>query len=233
MQREIVIIHYNTPELTEAAVRSIRKYCAGWHVTIFDNSDRLPFWKPMDGVSVIDNTQGQVIDFDKFLSEFPERGESEDSNWGSAKHCKSVDYCFDLFPDGFMLLDSDAVLIRPIDDLWDESVAWSGWIHCNTKFLGVRIYRLCPCLCWLNVPMLKERGIRYFNGRKMWALSSNAPNCFYDTGAWLLEATMEWHLPCKRVEVLGKYIEHFRGGSWRKGDDEAHVWLAKVSKHFI
>ena len=96
MKKEVLIIHYNTPELTEATVRSIRKQCGSdWHVTIFDNSDRMPFWKPMENVSVIDNTKGQIIDFGEWLKLFPARGESEDSNWGSAKHCKSVDICFD------------------------------------------------------------------------------------------------------------------------------------------
>lgn len=232
--REIVIIHYNTPELTEVVVRSIKKHCGpSWHVSIFDNSDRCPFWKPMDDVTVIDNTKGRYIDFDAFLSSFPARGEREYSNWGSAKHCKSVDYCFDLFPDGFVLMDSDAVLLRDISELWDDTVAWSGWVHCNTKFVGYRIYRVCPFLCYLNVPLLREHGIRYFNKDKMWRLVDEGRNRYYDTGAWLLEATRDLHLPCKEVEILGTYIEHFRGGSWRKSESAAHDWLAKVSKNFV
>lgn len=232
--REIVIIHYNTPELTEATIRSVRKQCGdGWHITVFDNSDRVPFWKPMNGVSVIDNTKGQVIDFEKMLSHYPERGETEDSNWGSAKHCKSVDYCFDLFPDGFILMDSDIVLKRDISDLCDDSVAWSGWVHCNTKFLGYTVYRVCPFLCWINVPMLRDNGIRYFNPKKMWRLFKGYPEGYYDTGAWMLEATRQHGLPCKEINGLKDYIEHFRGGSWRKSERSAHRWLAEMSKYFI
>lgn len=211
----------------------MRKQCKDdWHITIFDNSDRKPFWKPMQGVSVIDNTRGQEIDFDAFLSEFPERGESEDSNWGSAKHCKSVDYCFDLFPDGFILMDSDVVLKRDIADLWDESVAWSGWVHSNTARFGIHIERLCPFLCWLNVPMLRNHGIRYFNPEKMWRLMNAIPNRNYDTGAWLLEETLRQGLPHKNIETLDKYIEHFRGGSWCKSESAAHEWLSKMRKYY-
>ena len=39
-QKEIAIVHYNTPELTEAAILSVRKHCQeNYHFTIFDNSD--------------------------------------------------------------------------------------------------------------------------------------------------------------------------------------------------
>ena len=67
---QIAIVHFNTPELTEAGILSLRKHGgAAWPVTIFDNSDRKPFKKKMKGVKVIDNTKGQVIDFDKFLAD--------------------------------------------------------------------------------------------------------------------------------------------------------------------
>ena len=36
----------------------------------FDNSDRRPFTAKMDGVTVIDNTKGQIIDFEKELAKY-------------------------------------------------------------------------------------------------------------------------------------------------------------------
>lgn len=234
MKKEVLIIHYNTPELTEATVRSIRKQCGSdWHVTIFDNSDRMPFWKPMENVSVIDNTKGQIIDFGEWLKLFPARGESEDSNWGSAKHCKSVDICFDLLPDGFVLMDSDVVLHRDFGNMVSDDFAWSGMVHCNTRFAGYFIERICPFLCWINVPMLREHGVRYFNPEKMWLIVEKTPDKFYDTGAWLLEEARRLNLPALQLRTLDGYIDHFRGGSWRKSAHEAHLWLARQSKYFI
>ena len=74
-QRQVAIIHYNTPELTEAAILSLRKHGGeDYHVTVFDNSapsidqktgeryGARPFTDEMPGVTVIDNTKGQVID---------------------------------------------------------------------------------------------------------------------------------------------------------------------------
>jgi hypothetical protein len=74
--KEIAIVHYNTPELTEAAILSARKWCEGdWHVTVLDNSDARPFKKRMKGVKVLNNREGQLIDFDKELEKWPDRCE--------------------------------------------------------------------------------------------------------------------------------------------------------------
>ena len=77
-KKTVAIIHYNTPELTEAAILSLRKHGGeDYHVTVFDNSAEAtdqktgekyparPFTAKMEGVTVIDNTRGQIIDFDK------------------------------------------------------------------------------------------------------------------------------------------------------------------------
>ena len=54
-KREIAIVHFNTPELTEACIYSIRKHGGqDYHITVFDNSDKRPFTIKMDGVTVID-----------------------------------------------------------------------------------------------------------------------------------------------------------------------------------
>ena len=83
MKQTIAIIHFNTPELTEACILSIRKQGCQWPIVVFDNSSDItipagtngndpkeetiikarPFRQKMKGVKVIDNTKGQVIDF--------------------------------------------------------------------------------------------------------------------------------------------------------------------------
>ena len=107
-KREVAIIHFNTPELTEAAVLSIRKHGGGdYHITIFDNSDTRPFKKRMRGVKRIDNTQGQVIDFDKELDQYPDRcrdiGCAKGCEFGSAKHMMTVQKLWELLPEGFVV----------------------------------------------------------------------------------------------------------------------------------
>ena len=81
---------------------------------------------------------------------------------------------------------------------------------------------LMPFLCWLNVPMLREKGIRYFNGEKMWALSDKEPNQHYDTGAWLLEEARRNALNIGYVNIW-QYVIHLGHGSWKERD--VNGWL--------
>ena len=75
-KQTIAIIHFNTPELTEACILSIRKQGCDWPIVVFDNSrevtfppgegmpDRTveahPFKKKMKGVKVIDKGSASV-----------------------------------------------------------------------------------------------------------------------------------------------------------------------------
>ena len=71
--KQIGIVHYNTPELTEACILSLRKTGCFWPVTILDNSDRRPFEAKLHVVTVLDYTKGQLIDFDAELAKNPDR----------------------------------------------------------------------------------------------------------------------------------------------------------------
>lgn len=225
---DVLIIHYNTPELTSACVKSLWKHTPNAKVTIFDNSDKRPF--PTDDfptITYLDNTQGQIVNWDEWLATFPNKEPCPENNYGSAKHCYSVELCYDMFPNGFVLMDSDVLIRQDITPLCDKKKAFVGRIHCNTRHLGVTINRLCPWICWINTPMLKKHNIRYFNPDKMWKLHANQKNSYYDTGAWLLMATLDVELPYDDIEIFD-YIVHLRAASWHKfkGHNE---WLNKYN----
>jgi len=216
---DVAIVHYNTPELTDAAIRSLNKFTPGCRVTIFDNSNEKPFVNSYKNVSVIDNTKGQIIDFEEILSHYPDKELSErnKSDFGSAKHCKSVDILMDYIPDGFLLMDSDVLVTNDVRKLVRYDVAVSGMEHTKD---GVTLFQ--PFLCWINVPMLRVNDIRYFNGDKMWALSRIFPNNRYDTGAWLFEEVRNKNLEWLAVDIW-RFIIHFGHGSWR--DKNGRAWL--------
>lgn len=229
MQRRtlhVAVVHYNTPKLTRAAILSLWKHTPGCRVMVFDNSNRLTIadckeWDDLRQsplVTIIDNTRGQVIDFDKLLEQYPKREffDRNMSNFGSAKHTASVDWLFDHLPQGFLLMDSDILLMRDVMPLVDYNVAATGMLKPNAK-----VMRLLPLLCWINVPMLAQHGIRYFNGDKMWALSDRYPNNRYDTGAWLLEEIRRCHLPLTEVNIK-EYCLHLGHASWK--DKSAMAW---------
>lgn len=209
---DIAIVHYNTPELTGALVRSIRKWMPDAGITIFDNSDGRPFHP--EGVRYIDNTRAQVVDFDALLARHPRRS-TEHAQDASVKHMASVDALFDYLPDGFILLDSDVLLRRDLSELADPAVAWSAEIQYGMTFGSGRFRpRALPFVCWVNVPMCREAGIRYFDETRSWKLE---PGVFYDTGA-------SFYLDCKKAGLPGReirwgdYVVHLKGGSWDARD---------------
>ena len=232
-QKQVAIVHFNTPELTEAAVLSLRKKTGGmYHVTILDNSDKRPFTAKMGGVTVIDNTKGQVIDFEKELAKYPDKcwELAHKSNYGSAKHIMSVQKLWGYLPDGFILIESDILLTKNINFLWDEEYAACGkvqWFRGRTQEKD----RLLPFLCYMNVPKLTKNGARYFDPARCWALSPGGmanPANWYDTGASLLEDIIKTkpELVARLYRDLDHYFVHYTGGSWRQNDVENQkAWL--------
>ena len=218
--RYIAIIHYNTPEFTEAAIKSVRKHTPGCLFVVFDNSDKRPFRK-MDGVTVIDNTKGQLIDFGAMLDRYPNKIPTA-CNWGSEKHIASVDYLFDVLPGGFVLMDSDVLVRKDISCFFDRSVAWIGSIEYKPRH-RFQAQRCLPMLLWINVPMLMEKGIRFYHEGFVYKMSHNG-SPYYDTGGSLYKDCNDAGLPYKEIDIFN-YIEHFGGGSSTKDKRLPLVWL--------
>lgn len=241
--RVVAMIHFNTPEITEAAVQSIRKHGGEkYEIVIFDNSadstttlgtnHARPFTAKLPGVTVIDNTKGQVIDFDKFLAEYPDREPywAMLSNFGSAKHIRTVQELWRLIPQGFVLLEGDAILTKPIDWMWREEfavVAKVAWKNGNK----ISIARYMPYLMYMNVPKLVAKGVSFFDPKRCWALQKGemTRGNWYDTGASLLEDVINGkpELVGWNVKELTDYYAHYDGGSWKKCDMGNQVMFLK------
>ena len=226
----VCIVNYNTQRLTECAIRSLWRHTPQARVVVFDNSDRKPFRVPSGfaaGITYLDNTHGQLIDFDAALSRYPNKEYSarNRSNFGSAKHTMSIDWLMDYCPDGFVLADSDVLFRQDITPLVNPRRAAVGSLQVKQ---GIPL--LMPQLCYLNVPLLREHHIRYFNGQKMWALSNNYPNNRYDTGAWLYEELINHRLSFRDTDI-NEYIMHFGHGSWK--DKDPDQWLNENKQLWI
>ena len=233
--KQVAIIHYNTPELTEAAILSLRKHGGErYRVVVFDNSDARPFRIGMKGVEIVDNTKGQIINFDKILEQFPERdhtiGCSKGCEFGSVKHMMSVQKLWDLLPDGFVLMESDVLIKKNIDEFFCEAYSVYGYWQKAQPFNPFNIGRMLPMLCWMNVPMLKRGGARYFDPTRTYGLLPGGRknrNNWYDTGAVLLEDILN-----KRPRLKGfhrdirDFLVHYGSGSWANNNMQAQAaWL--------
>ena len=258
MKQTIAIIHFNTPELTEACILSIRKQGCQWPVVVFDNSADItapagtngndpkedtiikarPFRQKMKGVKVIDNTKGQVIDFEQFLSLYPDRnpqlGVYKSSVWGSAKHIVTVQKLWELLPEGFVLMESDIMIKKPIDEFFREEYSFVGFVQKHQKGNPFDVPRIMPMLCWMNVPMLTREGARYFDPDRCWGLKAdrNDRGNWMDTGACLLDEVLTKRPRLKGLHVdIRLFVEHYGGGSWKQDNLNAQMAWINSRRH--
>ena len=233
-QKTVAIIHYNTPELTMAAIGSLLKNGGGpFRVVVFDNSDTRPF-EGATNVQVFDNTKGQIIDFDAELEKYPERDRSigcaKGCEFGSVKHMMTVQKLWELLPQGFVLMESDILIKKNIDEFFNEQYSVYGYCQKAQPHNPFNIGRMLPMLCWMNVPMLTREGARYFDPTRTYGLLPGGRanrNNWYDTGAVLLEDILT-----KRPRLKGyhrdirEFVEHYGSGSWKANDlSQQMAWL--------
>ena len=245
-KRQVAIIHFNTPELTEAAILSLRKHGGEtYEVVVFDNSAEAtdqktgekytarPFTAEMPGVTVIDNTKGQLIDFEKELAKYPEKsadiGCVKSCVYGSDKHMITVQYLMDhVLTDGFLLMDSDILIQKNVDFMFQYDQCVVGTIINST---GPKRYeRLAPMLLWINSRMCREGGAVFFDPERSWALHGGNfenPKNGWDTGAALLQDIRTKKPQCHGKSIdIRPYIYHFGSGSWYKNDaGRQQQWL--------
>lgn len=249
MKKTIVIINFNTPELTEACILSIRKHGCYWPVVVFDNSrsvvfppgdgmkertiEARPFTKKMNGVTVIDNTQGQVIDFEKELAKFPEKHIPHGgvNNWGSDLHMMTVEKLWELLPDGFILVESDVLVRTDIRTLWREEYSFCAYVQKHQEGNRFGRGRILPMLCYMNVPRFREEGVHYFDPNRSWMLYQGEENPlnWYDTGASLLEDVLTHRPRLKGLHVdIRPMIQHLGGGSYYENENQRREkWLTQ------
>lgn len=233
-ERNVAIVHFNTPELTEAAILSLKKHGGEYYkFFIFDNSDARPFDKKMENVTVFDNTHGQILDLDKELEKYPEKDESFGCSkgcwFGSDKHMMSVQKLWDLVPDGFLLMDSDVLVKQNVDFMFmaDECAAGTIYPSCGP----FHIKRLLPMLLWINVPLCRAGGAVFFDPNRAWALHKgimDKRNC-WDTGAALLDDIKSLKPQCHgKIVDIRPLVEHYGAGSWKNNDiKQQQDWLEK------
>lgn len=212
MNKNVCIIHFNTPVLTSHLVMSINKHTPGTHIYIFDNSDKRPFENSFGNVTVFDNTKGQIINFNEWLKKYPDKEKSggKANNWGSAKHAYSVEKCMELIKEPFVLFDSDVLVKKDFAQLFDDAVCYKGEViyQPNSK-----VKRVLPFICFINTPMCLSKKIHYFDEKYMHGLRVGLTGDRYDTGAALYLLTERNKAPHREIKV-SDYIVHYGNGSW-------------------
>lgn len=213
------VVHYSTPFMVECLIKSINKHTPNCHIYVFDNSDVKPFINTFDNVTVFDNTNKQLIDFEKILLKYPERYNDNLSNFGSFKHCISIQKCIELIDDNFVLMDSDVLIKKDISDLYQEDKIFVGEIGTEKGWVD----RLCPFLCFLNINMCKLYDIKFYHDKYIFGLTKfQKENLRYDVGGYFLEQSFKYdHL----LININDYIVHYHGASWKNNKIILERWL--------
>ena len=240
MNKNVCIVHFNTPVLTAHLVKSINKHTPGTNIFIFDNSDQRPFINSFNNVTVFDNTRGQIINFDQWLKKYPEREKSggKANKWGSAKHAYSVEKCMELIGEPFVLCDSDVLIKSDFTSLFDDVVCYKGEVI-NQPGTNNKIKRVLPFICFINTDKCKTYGIHYFDENYMHGLHVGPIGDRYDTGAALYLLTEKKKAPHREIKVAD-YIVHYGNGSWvdaaEKMKKPKHMpaveWLNKYKEYW-
>lgn len=215
----VLIVNYNTQKLTEACIKSINKHTPGTKIYVFDNSDNGKFINTFNNVTVFDNTEGQYIDFDDLINSHPEHNESpigKNNNYVSSKHCASIQKAIDLINDNVVLMDSDVLIKRDISEIYDKDCIYVGGYEHNKW----HDKRLMPFLCFINVNMCKQYGIKYFDDKRIVGLTIDGEK--YDTGcSFYVDSNKYKH---KEINIFD-YIIHFAQGSWNRKNNGVEKWL--------
>ncbi len=229
MNKNVAIINFNTPEMTEAAILSVRKHGGeNYNIFVFDNSDERPFKKRMKGVKTFNNTKGKIIDFKKWLDEFPDKEPEHAAinDWGSARHIRTVQELWKLIPDGFLLMESDVLLTDSVDFMFNEKECAVGHVM---KYGDKMPERMLPLLCWINVPMCVAGGATYYDPNRCWMLQKglDTPGNWYDTGAAFLEDIITLKPQCHGLAIdIRPLMVHYNSASWLNNDlEKQKQWL--------
>ena len=226
MKKNVLIVNYNTQNLTDACIRSVNKTTPGCMIYVFDNSDKEPFKNTFTNVTIFDNTKGQIIDFCEWLKKYPNNVKSGEATKirGSAKHCYTVERCLYLIGGGFVLLDSDVLVKKDFSNLYDDKLIYVGDVEKQAK---TTIKRVLPFICYINSDMCTQNNVHFFESDKMHGLYNTQKGESYDTGAAFYLSSLNF--PHKEIKYED-YVVHLKGGSWF---DTNKKYMKKVHKKEI
>lgn len=216
----IFIVNYNTYELTNNAIQSIRKF-SNDTIVLFDNSDKEIEFKNsnINNIKIINNTKQNIINFNEDFERLDKKFKipnhikqlhKNGSNFGSYKHCKTIQWAFEnIKTDNLIIFDSDIILKHDFKNIINQNYITAGQIEIrNNKAL--RIY---PFIQYINLKIVKQHKINFFDETRMQDISQYYNG--YDTGGSFYEDICKNNLPIMNIN-FEDYIEHLGGGSWRE-----------------
>lgn len=210
------IVHYNTPELTNALVLSIYKQCTKIdNIFIFENSDTRKY-NVIDKKYeiIIDNSKNKIINFKKIIEKKVKKHIFNETclntSCGTFNHSMSVEWFYKRQAEPFILLDSDVIIKKDLSELSNNSFCFVSDIY----YINGSPIRIYPFVSYLNVNILHNNKICFCDGKHIYP---NFSLLQYDTGGWFLNQCINKNLQFKKINYTD-YVSHFGLGSWKKSN---------------
>ena len=156
----VVIVNKDTEKLTNVAIRSLRKYVKvrPYDVVVFDNSEKTRYKPDIPNVTVINNTHGDFVDFQKIIK-YTSAKKSK-NGYASYKHAITVQFLFDnLKYDELVFIDSDVIIKRDFDFMKCGTAVAGDW----SENIPARKKRFAPYVMYVNLLKVKKAGIRFLD----------------------------------------------------------------------
>ena len=150
-------------------------------------------------------------------------------NTGDLNHTINIQHAIDTIDQDFILIDCDAPLIHPVDFVANDSITSAQemkyYLETQRAFLRTSYNRLIPFIQYMNVKMMKETGIKYYDEQLLTRyldlalLTSKNHILLFPTGTLFLKQIIEKNIPYKNIEYK-KYVDHFGGSTWKNTTNE-------------
>lgn len=221
----IAFVNFNTPKYILPFIKSLHKMNPWFkgEVHIYDNGS-------------CNFEEGVYEDFmyhhiDKHLyDEFAKMKEPKDPgcrHFCSAKHCKTLQYIIDTTKTKYLLIcDSDIIFTKDFKNLFDtfikENKIACGFVKKPKGYAD----RLAPWFTILNLDLVKENEIKYYDERRIFLVHGNTT---HDTGASFLEDCRKKHMPILILPNDNMFYIHYKGGSYLN-QKQVLGWLMQHQK---
>lgn len=224
----IAFVNFNTPKYIRPLINSLYK-TNPWYkgcVHIYDNGN----YDINEGV--YDKFIYHHVDkhlYDEFIG-MKEPNDPGCRHFCSAKHCKTLQYIIDNTKTKYLLLcDSDIIFTKNFENLYDtvinENKIACGFIKKPKGYAD----RLSPWFSILNLSLMKEHDIKYYDENRMFLINSNTT---HDTGASFLEDCKKNNLDILTLPDDNLYYIHYKGGSY-SNQNVVLKWLWNNKKYWI
>lgn len=171
---------------------------------------------------------------------------------GDFQHPMNIQFAIDTINENFILIDSDAPLKCPVYTLCNKSISTTAqieqWNYIHLDRLrpllnpGMKRIRFCPYIQFLNVEMLKEHGVKYFDKDQLkdnldmagWFKNpccEGRESLFFWTGSLFFRNVSRCNLPF-RLTRYDWYVDHFGGATWQDKGDRHKMFISKYAHLF-